>query len=313
MVKDLIIFGAGASHGSEDVNFWDGSALIKKVPALGCDLFDDLQRFDPKGWGMIDGKLAAEFNKDFEKGMQFLSNGDSFQMPPLQRVMADYFFRFLPGKQNLYIKLAERIKNTKWDGVLVTFNYERLLEISLCHVGLKVLCCLSQQELDAQKTGETELCLPHGCCHLFCSVKGHGVSFSKGVCTSGKILPINNFPEFLNRIKTDSFPPTMSYFEPQKQTATGVNFINQQRNRMKELVKEAENIVIIGIRVREHDVHIWDPLKKTDAKIIYCSGKESGEEFNVWRCKYRRDKCDVVINDFFNSSSLNGICDYLDL
>ena len=44
MAKYLIIFGAGASYGS------DTGGLI---PPLGAQLFDELARYNPNGWGSI--------------------------------------------------------------------------------------------------------------------------------------------------------------------------------------------------------------------------------------------------------------------
>jgi len=129
--------------------------------------------------------------------------------------MAAFFFNFVPGSTNLYINLAERIKHNKWKGSLATLNYERLLEISLVSSGIRPVVG-RKAELD----NEIELCLPHGCCHLFCdSVKGtaKGISFSgPNVTTSGLVKAIINPNEFSSRIANDAFPPVMSYFDHAK-------------------------------------------------------------------------------------------------
>ncbi|OGF30580.1 hypothetical protein A2533_04200 [Candidatus Falkowbacteria bacterium RIFOXYD2_FULL_35_9] len=286
MAKYLIIFGAGASFGSDSNN----------VPPLGSGLFSALQKFNPNGWGKIDGDLANSFQSDFEATMPKVN---SHALPPLQRVMADYFFRFQPTHNNLYYKLANLIAQKTWDGAFVTLNYERLLEISLLAAKIN--------PFDKNTTTEKfiELCLPHGACNLFCeSVKGlaSAVSFAGlNVQTNGPIIGIRDANTFQQRIQNDAFPPVMSYFEPSKRTTSGANFIESQRKRFAELVEGAEKIAIIGLRVREHDKHIWEPLSKTNAKIIYCAGNSAGDEFKKWSNKNREIKTDLlVLNSYFN-------------
>lgn len=57
--KNLILFGAGASYGSDSAN----------TPPLGSDLFSELSRFNLPGWGALPGGLVKVFKADFEKGM----------------------------------------------------------------------------------------------------------------------------------------------------------------------------------------------------------------------------------------------------
>ena len=113
-----------------------------------------------------------------------LSKRHSHILPPLQRAMAAFFFNFTPNPTNLYIKLSERIRHNKWKGTLATLNYERLLEMSLILIGLQAVVGRKPKQED-----EIEICLPHGCCHLFCeSVRGtaRGISFSgPNVTTTG--------------------------------------------------------------------------------------------------------------------------------
>jgi len=111
----------------------------------------------------------------------------------------------------------------------------------------------------------------------------------------------------------DAFPPVMSYFEPSKRTTSGANFIESQRKRFAELVEGAEKIAIIGLRVREHDKHIWEPLSKTSAKIIYCAGNSAGDEFKKWSNKNREKKTDfLVLNSYFNEG-FEEIMKFIDL
>lgn len=294
----LIIFGAGASYGSD----------ITGTPSLTIDLFDRLSLFNPNGWGKISGELADLFRQDFESAMKKVN---THSLPPLQRAMAAYFFNFLPKESNLYYKLASKIKNNYWGGKFITFNYDRLLEISLSKAGLKPVV-----GREANSDNEIEMCLPHGCCHIFCEsvrASAKGVSMSGiGISTSGKIKVISNPDIFNSRILNDAFPPVMSYFIPSKHTTSGANLIETQRKRYTELVLNSNSIAIVGLMLREHDEHIWNSLKNTSARIIYMSGKSSGDKFKKWTEKYRFDNKDIILPYYF-SEGFEKLCNIMGL
>ncbi|WP_445666293.1 hypothetical protein [Fodinibius sp. AD559] len=301
MSNQIILFGAGASYGSDNSN----------VPPLGADLFKELRNFNPPGWGQLPKNLADIFEEDFEKGMNRVADNYSHHMPILQRAMAAYFFNFIPSESNLYRKLGQRILNKNWDGTLTTLNYERLLEISLLQTGLSPVV-----QQPAQNSKQVEVCLPHGCCHLFSEgVRGDAsaISFSGvNVTTDGTVKAISDPNEFQQRINNDAFPPVMSYFEPEKRTTSGASFIKNQRKRWEDLAKNAKKLAIIGVAVRPRDKHIWDPLAKCSGKIIYCSGQTGGENFKKWTEKNRPDSSDIIYYEFFDSA-FDKICNHLGL
>ena len=245
--SNVILFGAGASLGSGEV--------VPKPPPLGSDLFRVLRRLFPGVWSRLSAEHIAELERDFEAGMQRVGRENSHALPPLQRAMASFFFDFVPGNDNLYRRLSNRIKGKGWDGTLVTLNYERILEISLAMEGVQLFIGNPPNNQPS-----VELCLPHGCCHIFCeSVRGvaESVSFSgEGVTTRGPVKVVVDRSEFLQRIRGDAFPPVMSYFDPFKFTTSGANFIEAQRNRYNDIVRGAKNIAIVGVRVRPHDTHL---------------------------------------------------------
>jgi hypothetical protein len=302
MVKYLIIFGAGASYGSDTIG----------TPPLGADLYNELARFNPDGWGKLPQDQSDLFRQDFENGMKNLSQRNPHALPPLQRAMAAFFFNYRPKNTNLYYLLAQKINTVNWNGALVTLNYERLLELSLIAAGIEP--CIGNNPNSQRK--HIELCLPHGCCHLFCeSVRGaaNNISFAgMNITTNGPIKVIGDADEFRQRITTDAFPPVMSYFEPSKKTTSGANFIDSQRNRFSELVDQSEIIAIIGLRVRPHDGHIWEPLVSTKGKLIYCSGPSSREEFKSWKEEKRKDKNDLILSSYFRDC-FDEICLHLNI
>lgn len=292
----VILFGAGASFGS------DRSGM----PPLGAALFDALRQFNPDGWGQVEERLASTFRSDFEGGMVALSNSNQFALPVLQRAMAAFFYRFAPTTENLYVQLANRIRATAWVGSLATLNYERLLEVSLLHVGIQPVV-----NMGAAASGSVELCMPHGCCHLFCeSVRGmaSGVSFSgMNVTTNGPVIALSNPAQFWDRIKNDAFPPVMSYFEPQKRTTSGANLIADQRQRWVHLCANATTIAVIGVHPRSHDSHIWGPLRSTSARIVYCGGPSGASAFEAWKRSSGRNASDNVLHGYF-ANEFGNLC-----
>lgn len=296
--SNVILFGAGASFGSGEVS--------PKPPPLGADLYRVLRRLFPTVWGALSDEQVTELQGDFEAGMQRVGRENPHALPPLQRVMASFFFDFYPGSSNIYRQLARKIAATSWDGALVTLNYERLLELSLALEGVQPFI---GNPPNAERS--VEICLPHGCCHIFCeSVRGaaSGISFSgSNVSTRGPVKVVSNRAEFVQRIRTDAFPPVMSYFDPLKMTTSCVNFIESQRERYNNLIQGASKVVIIGVRVRPHDTHIWSVLSATEGEVVYCSGLSGADEFNRWAQEQRPSKASVALSGYF-AESFPKIC-----
>ncbi len=284
---DLILFGAGASYGSDTAD----------TPPLGDDLFRALRTYNPPGWGALPADMADRFAGDFEAGMTAVADRYPHALPPLQRAMAAFFFNFVPRASNLYLKLADRARQSGWAGAVCTLNYDRLSELCFGRVGLQPV--VGQ---DSEPGRKIELCMPHGCCHLFCdSARGAAGAVSFGafnVTINGPVRVIADSREFQRRIQEDAFPPVMSYFEPQKRTTAGASFIESQRERWRCLARNAETIAIVGVRVRPRDTHIWAPLEATNARIVYCSGRTGATEYRTW-AEERSHNRDVVLNGYF--------------
>jgi hypothetical protein len=294
---NLFIFGAGASYGA-DTN-------KSLVPPLAADLFNCLAKQYPDiSNNSAVMSLAADFSKDFEQGLLKLYKCQPHFLSVFQRRMAHFFFQYghtiSIQQSNLYYRLAQEIKRKATLICLASLNYERTLEISFGAAEVQMVCN------SAPKAGQAELCFPHGCCHLFCEgvrASAGGVSFSgMNISTNGPVSPIANPAAFEDRIRGDAFPPVMSYFEPTKVTTSGANFISAQRSRFKQLISEASKIAVIGIKIREHDEHIWQPLKDTSAKIIYCSGEEDAAQYETWRGDKPHRLNDLVIPSFWDAA-----------
>jgi hypothetical protein len=301
LAENLVLFGAGASYGSD----WSGT------PPLGCDLFDELCRFNSTGWGTLPDELVVIFRKDFEEGMSKVSDFNPHRMPILQRAMAAYFFNYKPTTNSLYLRLAERLAKRSWNGAFTSLNYERLFELCLGHSGIRPVV-----GRETEGNNEIELILPHGCCHIFCdAVRGSssGVSFSGiGVSTDGNVSVVSDTTQFNSRIQNDAFPPVMSYFEPSKRTSTGVSFIASQRKRWGELVHSASKLAVIGVGVRSVDTHIWKPIRESSCRIVYCGGPDGGQDFRSWAEENKRISSSSILEGYFRDE-FEAICDEIDI
>lgn len=80
----MIIFGAGASFGSDSAN----------TPPIGGKLFENLQKFDPLNWGKLNKNISVIFKSDFELGMQKAIDDIEINSALLHKKLAQYLFEF---------------------------------------------------------------------------------------------------------------------------------------------------------------------------------------------------------------------------
>jgi hypothetical protein len=291
----LILFGAGASFGSQQ----------NDVPPLGSELFRSLQEFNPDGWGQISDERALEaFSRDFEEGMEIVLDGDDFKPGLLQRVMAAFFTQFYPSNDSLYVRLGRRIKRKQWDGAIATLNYDRLCQDAFRH------CDVSWGVGNSPSHQGVEMIFPHGACNLVVTgvyVRGE-TAFSASI--NGGVQLMDSWPQLISRLISNSVPPIMCYYEPSKRFTAGPAFIEKQRKRFAEKVGQSSHIALIGLRVRDRDTHIWEPLKTTPAQLLYCSGSAGYEEFLTWQKTYRPSSEDVALKGYFDDC-FDRICEHV--
>lgn len=296
-MKIVFLFGAGASKGSE----------VNGIPAppLGTELFTQLQSKYSKNWGQLN---ADSFVDDFEPAMSHLIQSQPDSIDQLQRDMAQFFFGFQPSKASLYQSLIREIFPYIKTVGFVTLNYDLLLERCLLKAGLQPVC--AKQAIS--DSGEVEICLPHGCSHLwidgFCGPPG-SIRFHPSIdAINGPVRAYGSLIEFQEQIRNNPLPPVMSCFDTTKTTPTAKKFIQGQRERTKELIAAADLVVIVGVRVRKHDNHLWEPLSQAAGKLLYCAGKGGAEEFEEWRESHRCHNNDIVLPGYFDYHFKDIVC-----
>lgn len=163
-MKNLFLFGAGASYGS--------GQIIPEQPPLLPMLYSELKRCYPRTWGILPKELSNKFNQDFELGMAEIWDKYSTIIPQLMQEMALYFVQFRPAnfKENMYFKLLQFIieKNKVSSTILFTLNYEVLLDLCALVINLGI---------DAESKTEDEKIIKiiklHGACNIIQIGRAH--------------------------------------------------------------------------------------------------------------------------------------------
>lgn len=303
--RSLLIFGAGASFGSQSID----------RPPLGVDLYHRLKEFDPDGWGALPDDLAVKFGEDFERGMlAMVTTVHSKLAMRCQLRMAEFFFRFRPTGGNAYTRLGRKL-NRKLDKAglseiaFATTNYECLLMRAFKVVGIT-------SAIGPVGPKTIEVCLPHGICNAFSdypiSIKeSANMVFSSPEYSmlGGSFRLVDSAAEFEAMI-AKGLPPAMSYFEPGKRTFNGGDWISEQRTRYSDLAMNARRIAIIGLRINEADSHIWTPIAQSEASVLYCGGGD-GPHFLDWVGRNRHGKPSRTTEKPFFATALEEIVEFV--
>lgn len=118
---------------------------------------------------------------------------------------------------------------------------------------------------------------------------------------NGPVRAYGGLEEFQDQFNNNPLPPVISCFDKAKTTPAAKEFIQKQRERLKELIEAANLVIVIGVRIRDHDKHIWEPLKATQGKILYCSGQTGANEFEKWQAKWRANDNDAALPGYFKT------------
>lgn len=62
------------------------------------------------------------------------------------------------------------------------------------------------------------------------------------------------------------------------------------------MISNAERIIIVGVKIRDHDTHIWEVIKNANGRFVYCSGKNEKNTYDLWVNNHRLQKENVFIN-----------------
>jgi len=268
-------------------------------------LFDELCR-EGSVVRYFDKVLANKFRANFEEGMDILFATAQPVATMVLRDMAKYFVRFYPGKANGYKGLATIVSRIHPRPVIVTTNYDLLIERALSRVGLLV-------SYGSTLPGEEKL-VPvlkiHGSCNFLPNLGQHTISGINFILPSSSSAPVLDAPvsiatldreviQFCN--EQDSIAPCMALFSPSKKVLYSSAFTNRIKSEWIASLRAADIVFVIGLRVHEVDSHIWAPLASATASIRYVGPQF--DEFLSWSQRHGRSKDTVICKEFLDSIS----------
>lgn len=285
---DVIVFGAAAS--THSCTCRDAGAR----PPLGLGLFSSLLAAQPEVRDVLDERALEAFtNKPFEEGMALALNSGSLSVSPLLRATAKYLSRFdlcgcrENGYRRMLLGLGAQLHRTRF----ATLNYDLLLDRAVLGLGLNL-------RLGGQPDrGTVSILKPHGAVNLLPVMNGRieGCSFircSTYVETGNVVCPppleAKEITDWCDDARNSCMAPVMSVYAAGKQTPFNSSLVEEQRQIWAEQVRSAKRVVIIGVKLVEHDAHLWEPLGANRGALMYVNtSADDRDEFANWSRRER--------------------------
>lgn len=290
-MSSVFLFGAGASYGS--------GPCAPRPPPLGAQLFPALQAAGGVA-ATVDVDLANAFVRDFEEGMDRFWAERNTQATELLRDMARFFAPFEPLPGNSYLELLRVLGGTRRKSVMVTTNYDLLIEHAVVQSGLLV----TYGGLPAAERNVPILKI-HGSCNFLPDLQPRqisGISFDLSQSAGGSIVeagvrPARSAREIIDFCdREDSVAPALAMYSPSKQVLFCKGFVQAQQQAWLAALSSAARIYVIGLRVHLVDDHIWGPLAKARAPLHYI-GREP-DDFITWASNTGRRSAYVLADSF---------------
>lgn len=279
MTERIVLFGAGASFGAGHV--------LPKAPPLGKDLYAELVRCFPQSWGNLPTEVRELFKTDFEQGMQVLWDKYSQNIALLMRHMTLYLAQFRPdgSRKDLYSSFLGALGNRLASSVLLsTLNYECVLELSASGVGMKV-----DYGEDNATSGAIRIWKLHGSCNFLSAgiQANRGVSFTRGLTFEGGLRFVNPNEAIQYCLSNTGLYPAMALYMKAKPIQIGQFVIHGLQRRWGEHVRQAERVLVVGVRPYPEDMHIWGPLAECPGELGYIGPED---QFIKWNETHRNSR-----------------------
>jgi len=292
--KVVLLFGAGASRGC--------GGLGQNEPPTSKQLYGVLRDKFPNSWGRLEVALHHSFERKFELGMEqmYETHRDIFDyLKDLTVLMSTY--RIGKFEDNLYYALISKYadKFVNEEVVFATLNYDCLIELAALAWNPKMSISYwgNNQGLRLLKV--------HGSCNFLpAGISGQGKYLiepgAKIDCGIDLVDPL----EVRDRMAKMPVPAAMSLYTRSKDTIIGEKIMNWIKTEFQAVVMSAQLVAIVGIQPPPHDEildeHIWAPLRKTRAKLLFVG---SEEKCRKWISVNRIDKGDVWVSDTFRAGN----------
>lgn len=286
----LVVLGAGASFGSE--------VCKTNVPPLGDQLFKRLEERSGIASTLSDD-IKEIFHSDFESGMAEFLGKEIFHAGRFQRELALYLSSFTPTAENLYFELLDIFRSGT---TFATLNYDLLLE-------RVVLARGHQYRYDVGGSAtNVSILKPHGSSNFWPDIPLHNFRGCTIVNLNPEapdlMAPVRPLPpdEAYERcLLDDSLSPAMSMYAKGKQVRSCPDFVSNQQLLFKYACERATTIHVIGVKVVPEDDHIWEPIAKSSARLVYFGSSADSHLFNGWRFRSKRKNA-LFVDAYFDKA-----------
>jgi hypothetical protein len=253
-----VILGAGASY--------DCGCTTPTRPPLGCQLLDELARTSDF-YVPIAAAYGEVFRRDFEEGFALVEQDTEFSDLDFLRGMGRYFARFRIDANCRYLRLLAGLSNSFERVVVVTTNYDLLLELSLCALDRRW-----DYTFNPGAPAKVTLLKIHGSCNFVPQLP----DFYRHAMVS---KPVNVSLDFPIRVILDMEEleqtyaksgldfPAMALYERNKRTPVCATFVKQLQRGYEAVIRQSDLVIVSGLRFLNHDEHLWGPFRDYQGKL----------------------------------------------
>ncbi|QGT81556.1 hypothetical protein [Pseudomonas coronafaciens] len=268
----LILLGAGASFGSEP----NAESL---TPPLGAHLFNALEALGGEA-SKVPDEIKQVFRSDFETGMALYFEKHSYKLQAFHRELSHFLSGFAPSITSFYVQLLNEFG--KRNIVFSSLNYDMMLEEAAAKVGL------SYHYDSVKRIGSVRVLKPHGSINFWPAIPASSIKNcifeinGKGSAISSPVQTISKAAARLRCVEDDSLSPSISMYSKGKHVSVCPDFIGAQQNMFSRACRKASTIIALGVSVVPEDSHIWEPIRKSAAELIYFGNETDRVSLKGW-------------------------------
>lgn len=290
-----ILFGAGASYGSEKNGI--------RTPPLGNNLFRELDNLGGS-YNKLSNELKDKFLQyGFETGMLEIPN-DSRIINPLQNELASYLSEFTPTINSAYVNLFKTILDISRVS-FITLNYDLLIEISLALCGLGVTYDNGlNPHLSKQYDFRPSLLKLHGSSNFIPEIAYQTMKITAVNCgaifdsSDYNILRPLEVKPWCNK-NNPNLSPVMCMYNKNKRMIICPSYFNEAKKKYIQLINKTNLIVIIGTKFIPHDKHVWDVILSGKRRIVLVDPYPEKNFANMILRKNKKNE--IIKKSFFDS------------
>ncbi|MDF5774054.1 hypothetical protein [Pseudomonas syringae] len=280
----LMLLGAGASFGSEP-------RREVVTPPLGAGLFKALEALGGEASNVPD-EIKEVFRDDFETGMALYFEKHSDRMIKFNRELSYFLSGFSPSDSSSYVQLLSEFGRRNI--VFSSLNYDVMLEEAAAKIGLGFSYDYSRVY------GSIRIIKPHGSVNVWPALPGFSVknnTISLNTCRTFIDGPV----ELLTRdavrarcLEESDLYPSIAMYAKGKSVSICPRFTEEQQNNFALACRRASKIITLGVRVVPEDNHIWQPIQKSAAELIYFGDHNDKPALDAWSYNYGKKNVKYV-------------------